>query len=142
MTKSVVAQINSTHFELLDHHFSLCHTDYSKNNNFGIENPGIFNTNPRIKKGNMFFKQHCSRIKKMFFSFYPNAVCFYTGFENYDMLIEVFKYLESKASRMHFWPVIGQCNDVALKYQNENISKPGRKRKFSLLEVFCFLSQT
>ena len=62
----------------------------------------------------MFFKHHHSRIKKFFFSFYPNAVRFYTGFENYDALIAVFKYLESKASRMHFWQGIGKCNDVAV----------------------------
>ena len=32
----------------------------------------------------------------------PNALRFYTSFENYDALIAVFKCLESKASRMHF----------------------------------------
>ena len=28
-----------------------------------MENPGTFDTYPRIKKGNMSFKHYCSRIK-------------------------------------------------------------------------------
>ena len=63
MTKDVGTQTNNTLFELLDYGYSLYHTDHSKNNNFGIENPGIFNTDPRVKKGNMLFKHYCSRIK-------------------------------------------------------------------------------
>ena len=64
MTKDVGTQTDNTLSELLDHHFSLYHTDYiyhtyhtdyryhtyhtdySQNNNFRIENPGIFNTDP------------------------------------------------------------------------------------------------
>ena len=49
MTKDVGTQTNNTLFELLDHDYSLYHTDYSKNNNFGIENTGLFNTDPRVK---------------------------------------------------------------------------------------------
>ena len=64
MTKDVGTQTNNTLFELLDYGYSLYHTDHSKNNNFGIENPGIFNTDPRVKKGNIIFNHHCSRIKK------------------------------------------------------------------------------
>ena len=37
-------------FELLDHDYSLYGPDYFKNYNFGIENRGIFNTDPRKKK--------------------------------------------------------------------------------------------
>ena len=37
----------------------------------------------------------------------PNAVPFYTGFENYDALI--YSVLESKASKMHFWEK--RCKD-------------------------------
>ena len=49
MAKDVGTQTNNTLFELLDHDYSLYHTDYSKNNNFGIENTGLFNTDPRVK---------------------------------------------------------------------------------------------
>ena len=64
MTKDVGTPTNDALFKLLDHEYSLYHNDYSKNNNFGIENPGIFNTHPRFPKENMFFKHHRSRIKK------------------------------------------------------------------------------
>ena len=48
----------------------------------------MFNTDPRVGKRNMLFKHHCSRIKIKNFSLErikdcPNAVHFYTGFENY-----------------------------------------------------------
>ena len=66
----------------------------------------------------------------------PNAVRFYTGFENYGALIAVFKCLEPKASRMHFWQGTDKCKDGTIKYQNQNVNKPGRKRKLSLLEEF------
>ena len=66
----------------------------------------------------------------------PNAVCFYTSFENYDAPVAVFKYLQPKASRMHFWQGIDKCKDGTLKYQNENINKPGRKRKLSFFKEF------
>ena len=35
-----------------------------KTYNFGIENSGIFKTDPRVKNGNMFLKHYCSRVKK------------------------------------------------------------------------------
>ena len=57
-------------------------------------------------------------------------------FENYDALIAVFKCLEQKASRMCFWQGTDNCQDGTIKYQNENVNKPGRKRKLSLLEGF------
>ena len=64
MTKNVGTQVDNTLSQLLEHDYSLYHTDYSKNNNFGIGNPGIFNTDSRFEKGNMFFNKHyCSRIK-------------------------------------------------------------------------------
>ena len=47
-TKDVGTQTENTLSEMLDHDYSLYHTDYSKNNNFGIENPGIFNTDPIV----------------------------------------------------------------------------------------------
>ena len=37
---------------------------------------------------------------------------------------------------MDFWQGIDKCKDGTLKYQNENVNKPGRKRKLSLLEEF------
>ena len=78
----------------------------------------------------MLFKQHHSRIKKQKTSLEkikddPPAVRFYTGFENYDALIAAFKCLQPEASRMHFWQGVNKCNDETLKYQNENVSKPG-----------------
>ena len=44
--------------------------------------------------------------------------------------------MESKTSRLHFWQSTGKWKDGTLKYQNENINKPERKRKLSLLESF------
>ena len=44
--------------------------------------------------------------------------------------------LMPKASRMHFWQGKYKCKDGAIKHQNENVNKPGRKRKLSLLEEF------
>ena len=69
---------------------------------------------------------------------WPKSVHFYTGFENYDALNAVFKCLEPKASRMYFWQGADKCKDGTLKCQNENINKPVRKRKLSLLEEFFF----
>ena len=90
----------------------------------------------------MLFKHHRSRIKKVKKFLLekikddPNAVPSYTGFESYDTLIAVLKYLEPKAGRMHFWQGTDKYKDGTLKYQNENVNKPGRKRKLSLLEEF------
>ena len=56
----------------------------------------------------------------------PNSVWFYTGFKKYDTLIAaVFECLEPQDSRMHFWEGRDKYNDGTLKYQNENINKPG-----------------
>ena len=59
----------------------------------------------------MFFKHYCSRIKNQKFLLEkikddPNAVCFYTGFKNYNALIAAFKCFEPKASSMHFWQLL------------------------------------
>lgn len=35
---------------------------------------------------------------------------------------------------MHFSPGTNKCKDGPLKYSNENINQPGRKRKLSLME--------
>lgn len=52
MPKDVGIQNFKARFELLDHDCSHYCTDCSKNvNNFGIENPRIFNTGLKIKKG-------------------------------------------------------------------------------------------
>ena len=37
---------------------------------------------------------------------------------------------------MHFWQGTSKYKDGTLKYQNENVNKPGHKRKLSLLEEF------
>ena len=37
---------------------------------------------------------------------------------------------------MHFWQGTSKYKDGTLKHQNENVNKPGRKRKLSLLEEF------
>ena len=60
----------------------------------------------------------------------------FTYFENYDALIAVFKCLEPKASRMHFWQGTDKCEDGTIKYQNGNVNKAGPKRKLSILEEF------
>ena len=52
------------------------------------------------------------------------------------IFIAVFKWFEPKSSRMHFWQDADKCKDRTLKYQSENINKPGRKRKLSLMEEF------
>ena len=52
----------------------------------------------------------------------------------YDALIAVFKYFEPKVSRIPFWQGIDKCKDGALRYQNENIHKPERKRKLRFFE--------
>ena len=46
--------------------------------------------------------------------------------------------MEPKTSRMHFLQGIDKCNDGTVKYQNENVNKPARKRKLSLLGEFLF----
>ena len=51
----------------------------------------------------------------------PNVVRFYTGFENYDALIAVFKRFDPKVSRMHFWQGTDKFKDGTLKHQKENI---------------------
>ena len=63
-----------------------------------------------------------------------NVVCFYTGFENYNARIAELKYFEPKASMMHFWHGTGKCKDGTLKYQNENINKPGPGADLGLLQ--------
>ena len=40
---------------------------------------------------------------------------------------------------MYFWQGADKCKDGTLKCQNENINKPVRKRKLSLLEDFFLL---
>ena len=90
------------------------------------------------------FKHYCLIIRSKKFSLEkfkdaPNSVCFYTGFENYDSLITVIKCLEPKASKMYFWQGTEKCKDGTLKYQNENVNKPGLKRKLSLLEFSIVL---
>ena len=116
----------------MDHDYSLDHTDYSKNNNFGIENPGIFNTDPRVKKWNCSLNNINQELESKKFSLQkikddPNVVRFYTGFENYDVLTAVCNCLKPKASRMHFWQCTDKCKDGTLKYQHDNINKPVRK---------------
>ena len=40
---------------------------------------------------------------------------------------------------MDFWQGRGKCKDEALQCQNENVNKPGRKRKLALLEEFSIV---
>ena len=72
-----------------------------------MEYSGIFNTGPRIKKGNIFFKHTIQELKSKKLLLVkdkddPNTVRFYTGFEIYDTLIAVFKCLEPKGSKFIF----------------------------------------
>ena len=64
MTKDVGTQTNKTLFELLDHDYSLYHTDYTKNIIILESKIQEYSTDPRVKKGNKFFKHYRSRIKK------------------------------------------------------------------------------
>ena len=136
MTKDVGTQTDNTLFELLDHGYLLYHTDYSKNviildrksRNIQRRSKEICSLNTTIQE---LKSQKCSleKIKDA-----PNAIRFYNGSENYDVLIAVFKCLEAKASRMHFWQRIDNCKDGTFKYQNKNINNSGRQRNLSLLE--------
>ena len=56
--------------------------------------------------------------------------------KNYDALIAVFKSLEPKTSRIHFWSSTSKFKDGTLKSQNENINKREYTRKLSLLGQF------
>ena len=142
MTKDVGTLTNNTLFEFLDHDYSLYHTDYTKN--IIILESKIQEYSIQIQE---LKKEICSlntavqELKSEKFSLEkikddPKAVRFYTGFENYDALIVVFKSLEPKARRMHFWQGTDKWKDGTIKYQNENVNKPGREKKLSLLEEF------
>ena len=88
MTKNVGIQT--------DHDYSLYYSDYCKNNNFGNENPGMFNTDPRVKKRKCSLDTTVKEFKTKKFSIEkinePNAVRFHTNKENYDALIAVFMF--------------------------------------------------
>lgn len=70
----------------------------------------------------------------------PQAIKFYTGFPNYESLLSVYKYLEPKLCRIHYWTGPSSLKkDVGnLNYQTSknNFLKPGRKRSLSLLDEF------
>ena len=55
--------------------------------------------------------------------------------KNYDAPIAVFKSLEPKTSRMHFWISTGKFKDGTL-WKYENINKLERTKKLSLLGQF------
>ena len=55
--------------------------------------------------------------------------------KNYDAPIAVFKSLEPKTSRMHFWSSTGKFKDGTL-WKYENINKLERTKKLSLLGQF------
>ena len=66
--------------------------------NFGIKNPGIFNTDPRIKKEICSLNATVQKLKSKKFSLEKikdgsNDVRFCTGFENCGALISVFECL-------------------------------------------------
>ena len=44
--------------------------------------------------------------------------------------------MEPKGRRIHFCQGTDKCKYGTLKYENENVNKPERKRKLSLLEEF------
>ena len=72
----------------------------------------------------------------------PSAVKFYTGFPNYGSPISVFKYIEPKFQRVHYWtgPKTFETIKEQLQYQSSDMfrSKPGRKRSLSLLFLLYF----
>ena len=142
MTKDVGAQTSNILFELLDHDYSRYHVDYSKNIMTLESKIQEYSTHiQELKKEIYYLNTVVQELKSKKFSLEKikddlHAVRFYTGFESYDTLIAIFKSLEPKASRMHFWHGTDKCKDGTLKYQNENVNKLGRKRKLSLLEEF------
>ena len=100
MTKDVGIQTDNILFELLDHDYSLYHTDYSKN--IIILESKIQECSTQIQE---LKKEICSlnttvkELKTKKFSLEkikndPNDVRFHTGFKNYDTLIAVFIRLE------------------------------------------------
>ena len=142
MIKDVGTQTNNTLFELLDHDYSLYHTDYSKNIIILQSKIQEYSTQiQELKKEICSLNTTFQELKSKKYSLEkikddPNAIRFYAGFENYDALVAVYKCLEPKGSRMHFWQGTDKCKDGTLKYQNKNVNKPGHKRKLSLLEEF------
>ncbi|XP_069109721.1 uncharacterized protein [Argopecten irradians] len=64
----------------------------------------------------------------------PNAMQFYTGFQNYGVFQSVFEYLEPKAKNLQYWRGTGETSEPKL-YQTHG-GKPGRKRKLSLQDEF------
>ena len=64
MTKDDGTQTNNTIFQLLEHDYSIYHTDYSKSIIILELKIQECSTDPRVKKRNMLFKHHRSRIKK------------------------------------------------------------------------------
>ena len=124
MTKDVGTQTNNTLFQMLDHDYSLYHNDYSKNIVLESKIQECSTQIQGLKKEICSSNTTVQELKSKKFSLEkikddPNAVRFYTGFENYDALIAVFKCLEPEASRMHFWQGTEKYKDGTLKYQNE-----------------------
>ena len=107
------------------------HTDYSKNIVLKLKIQEYTTQIQQFKKEIYSLKTTVQELWKKFSSEKnkddPNVVHFYTGFENYDALIAVFKCLEPKVNRTCFWQGADKCKDETLKYQSGNINKPGRK---------------
>ena len=68
-----------------------------------------------------------------------SADCFYTGFPNFETLMDVFSYLLSKLEHITYWR--GSDTTVSREEVSDRSrsSKPGPKRKLSLLEKFVLV---
>ncbi|XP_070575355.1 uncharacterized protein [Ptychodera flava] len=64
-----------------------------------------------------------------------DAIQFYTGFQNYASFYAFFHYLEPKAKKLQYWKGERQMK-ASMPYQDHSKSKPGPKRKLSLLDEF------
>ena len=64
------------------------------------------------------------------------TMLFYTGFVNYDVFENVFKYLETKGEKLQYWRGKNKVSH-SKQYQSQGV-KPGQKRKLSLKEEFFY----
>ena len=68
-----------------------------------------------------------------------SAVRFYTGFPNFATLLDVFHYFQPKLEHITYWRGTATPLNPAKSDKYCPSSKPGAKRKLSLLEEFVFV---
>jgi len=68
-----------------------------------------------------------------------SAVRFYTGFPNFDTLMDVFSYLLPKLEHITYWRGSDTTVNTEKVSDKSRSTKPGPKRKLSLLEEFVLV---